>query len=45
MKCDMREELWSFSKEFYATSVQRLTQRWKKSVDSEGDCGNIISTL
>ena len=45
MKCDMHEELWRVSKEFYATSIQRLMKRWKKSVDSEGDCGNITSTL
>ena len=34
------EELWHFSKEFYATSIQLLMQRWKIRLR-----GKIISTL
>jgi histone-lysine N-methyltransferase SETMAR len=37
LKHSVREELRRFSKEFYATGIQRLTQRWKKCVDNEGD--------
>jgi histone-lysine N-methyltransferase SETMAR len=34
---NVREELRRFSNEFYATGIQRLTQRWKKCVENEGD--------
>jgi histone-lysine N-methyltransferase SETMAR len=33
----VREDLRRFSKEFYTTDVQRLTQMWKKCVDNEED--------
>jgi hypothetical protein len=32
LKHSAPEELQRFSKEFYATDIQRLTQRWKKCV-------------
>jgi histone-lysine N-methyltransferase SETMAR len=37
LKHSVREELRRFSKELYATGIQRLTQRWKKCVHNEGD--------
>jgi hypothetical protein len=37
MKHDVREELGCLSKEFYATGIQRLAQRWDTRVDTEGD--------
>jgi hypothetical protein len=37
LKHSVREELGRFSKEFYTTGTQRLTQRWKKCVDTEED--------
>jgi histone-lysine N-methyltransferase SETMAR len=37
LKHSVGEELRRFSKEFYTTGIQRLTQRWKKFVDNEGD--------
>jgi hypothetical protein len=33
----VREELRLFSKEFYATGIQRLKQSWKNSVGNEED--------
>jgi hypothetical protein len=33
----LRDELRRFSKELYTTGIQRLTQRWRKCVDNEGD--------
>jgi histone-lysine N-methyltransferase SETMAR len=38
LKHSVSEELRRFSKEFYATGIQHLTQRWGKYVDNEGDC-------
>jgi len=35
----LREELRRFSKEFYSTGLQRLTQRWEKYVDNGGFVG------
>lgn len=32
LKCSVHAELWYFSKEFYVTSLQHLTQRLKKSL-------------
>jgi histone-lysine N-methyltransferase SETMAR len=37
LKHSVREELRRLSKEFYATGIQRLTQRWKNCVDNGGD--------
>jgi hypothetical protein len=37
LKHSVRDELRRFSEELYTTGIQRLTQRWKKCVDSEGD--------
>jgi histone-lysine N-methyltransferase SETMAR len=37
LKHSVREQLRRFSKEFYATGIQRLTQRWIKCVDNEED--------
>jgi hypothetical protein len=34
---NVREKLRRFRKGIYATGIQRLTQRWKKCVDSEED--------
>jgi hypothetical protein len=33
----VHEELRRFSKEFYTTNIQRLTQMWEDYVDSAGD--------
>ena len=37
LKHRVHEELRRVSKEFYTISLQRLTQRWEKCVDNEGD--------
>jgi hypothetical protein len=34
---NLREEFWRCSKEFYMSGSQRLTQRFEKCVDNEGD--------
>lgn len=36
LKYSMHEDLQHFSKEFYLTSIQCLTQRWKKCTGNEG---------
>jgi hypothetical protein len=37
LKHSVRDDLRRFSKELYTTGIQRLTQRYKKCVDNEGD--------
>jgi len=37
LKHGMHDELRHFSKEFYATRIQHVTQRWKKCADNERD--------
>lgn len=37
------EELRHFNKEFNATGIERLTQRWKTCINSEGDFVIILS--
>jgi hypothetical protein len=36
LKYSMHEDLQHFSKEFYLTSIQCLTQRWEKCTGKEG---------
>jgi hypothetical protein len=36
LKHSMQEELQCFSKQCYMTSIQHLTQSWKKCADNEG---------
>jgi hypothetical protein len=36
LKHNVRAELQRFSKDFCATSIERLTQSWKKCVSNEG---------
>jgi hypothetical protein len=45
MKHNVREEHRRFSKDIYATVMQRLRETRKNDADNEGDCGKINSNF